>query len=85
MSSHDTFRDLSTLARDRCRTHTELALQFLDTDQERAALMLLVATDLIYGAASFFDQPDRVQAAFNTMAQNLRDLSRKENITELRR
>ncbi|KYK50092.1 hypothetical protein A1D31_22540 [Bradyrhizobium liaoningense] len=75
MTEPQAFRDLTKLARDRCRTANESVIQLLDNEQEAAALLLFVAADMVYGASSFLgdeNKPKALQAAINLLIENLR-------------
>lgn len=52
------FKDLAKLATERCRTSVMSVGQLLDDDNERASLLLVVATDFIEGAASLVEGLD---------------------------
>jgi hypothetical protein len=86
MTEPQTFRDLSTLARDRCRAANESVIQLLDSEQEAAAVLLYVAADMVCGAASFMgeDKPKALQGAVNMLIENLRNTKPPTLRTEMR-
>jgi hypothetical protein len=73
------FHDIAKLARKRCRASTELSLQLLDTNQEAAVLLLAVAADLVYGAASFLgdDRTIAVDTARTMLDDALRKIEKR--------
>lgn len=75
------FRDLGKLARGRCRESAGSVLQLLESDQERAALLVSIALDFINGATVMLtdDETDEHESLGHVIRMTLGSLGH-ENV-----